>query len=249
MNSPNDPKSYVILGGTGGVGSATARLLRDRGANVLLGARNSEKLASLADELNAEWAVVEAADPAAIESAVQKGKEAFGRLDGVVNCMGTLLLKPAHLTTDAEWQNTLTVNLSSSFALLRSAVKTMTPGGGAVVLISSAAAQMGLANHEAIAAAKAGIEGMARAAAASYAHRGIRVNAVAPGLVKTPLTSDITGNEKSLAASVKMHALGRAGEAQDIASAIVFLLSPEQSWITGQVLGVDGGLSRVRSRG
>ena len=121
--------------------------------------------------------------------------------------------------------------------------------GGSIVLVSSAAAQIGLANHEAIAAAKGGITGLTLAAAASYAARGIRVNAVAPGLVKTRLAERLTANEKSEQASIGMHALGRLGEPEDVAAAIAFLLDPANDWITGQVLGVDGGLGSVRSRG
>jgi NAD(P)-dependent dehydrogenase (short-subunit alcohol dehydrogenase family) len=120
--------------------------------------------------------------------------------------------------------------------------------GGSVVLVSSAAARLGLANHEAIAAAKAGVIGLTLSAAATYAARGLRVNAVAPGLVRTPLTARITGSEAALKASTALHALGRIGEPEDVASAIAWLLDPAQSWVTGQVLGVDGGLATLRSR-
>ena len=116
------------------------------------------------------------------------------------------------------------------------------------MLLSTAAARIGLANHEAISAAKAGIEGLALAAAASYASKGIRVNCVAPGMTRTSLTAKLLQNEMMAKASAGMHALGRIGEPNDIASAIDWLLDPEQSWVTGQVIGVDGGLSRIRSR-
>jgi NAD(P)-dependent dehydrogenase (short-subunit alcohol dehydrogenase family) len=120
--------------------------------------------------------------------------------------------------------------------------------GGSIVLVSSAAARVGLANHEAIAAAKAGVIGLALSAAATYAPRGIRVNCVAPGLVRTPLTSRITENEAALKGSLAMHALGRIGEASDVASAMEWLLDPAQAWVTGQVIGVDGGLASLRPR-
>ena len=120
--------------------------------------------------------------------------------------------------------------------------------GGSVVLISSAAAMAGLANHEAIAAAKAGIIGLTVSAAATYAPQNLRVNAVAPGLTETPLTATITNNETSRKFSESMHALGRIGKPEDVARAIVFLLNPQNSWITGQVIAVDGGLSRVRPK-
>ena len=124
----------------------------------------------------------------------------------------------------------------------------MMSGGGSIVLVSSAAARTGLANHEAIAAAKAGVMGLTLSAAASYAARGIRVNCVAPGLVETPLAARITGNEGSLQASKAMHALGRIGQPGDVASAMAWLLDPANSWVTGQVIGVDGGLGTIRPR-
>jgi NAD(P)-dependent dehydrogenase (short-subunit alcohol dehydrogenase family) len=125
----------------------------------------------------------------------------------------------------------------------------MESSGGAIVLVSTAAAAIGLANHEAIAAAKAGVEGLARSAAATYAARRIRVNCVAPGLVRSALTARITGNESALKASLAMHPLGRVGEPADVARALEFLLDPANDWITGQVLGVDGGLGMLKTRG
>ena len=170
-----------------------------------------------------------------------------GQVDGVVNCAGSLLLKPAHLTSAEEWSETIETNLTSAFAVVRAAGRVMA-GGGSVVLLSSAAARIGLSNHEAIAAAKAGVIGLTLSAAATYSSRGLRVNAVAPGLVSTPMTKRITGNPNASKASAALHALGRLGEAEDVARMIAMLLDPRQSWITGQVFGVDGGLSTVRSR-
>ena len=117
-------------------------------------------------------------------------------------------------------------------------------GGGSIALVSSAAARTGLANHEAIAAAKAGVIGLTLSAAATYAPKQVRVNCVAPGLVQTPLTGRITGSATASEASRAMHALGRLGEPDDVASALEWLLSPGNAWVTGQVLGVDGGLGR-----
>ena len=108
------------------------------------------------------------------------------------------------------------------------------------------AARAGLSNHEAIAAAKAGVIGLTLSAAATYARQHIRINCVAPGLVRSPLTRKLTESEAALKASTNMHPLGRIGEPSDVASALAWLLDPEQSWVTGQVLGVDGGLSSLR---
>lgn len=142
----------------------------------------------------------------------------------------------------------LQANLYSSFATIRGAANAMRDTAGSVVLVSTAAARIGIPNHEAIAAAKAGVEGLARSAAASYASKGIRVNVVAPGLVKSEMSRSIWANESAAAASVEMHALGRLGEPQDIASMIVWLLNPANDWITGQVIGIDGGLGSVLPR-
>ena len=240
-------QSYVVLGGTSCVARALAQRIRAAGGNLLLTTRNESSAAELAEQFSCATAIASADDSASIDGAVRLALTRFGRIDGVVNCMGSVLLKPAHLTTDAEWHDTLTTNLTSSFYLIRAAVKAMRQGGGSLVLISSAAAQIGLANHEAIAAAKAGIIGLTLSTAATYAGRGIRVNAVAPGLVKSAMTHKLWESE-SAAASTQMHALGRLGEPDDIARAIAWLLDSENNWITGQTIAVDGGLSALVPR-
>ena len=140
---------------------------------------------------------------------------------------------------------TIATNLTSAFATVRGGAKVLRKDGGTIVLITTAAARIGLPNHEAIAAAKAGVIGLMQSAAASYASRGIRVNAVAPGLVRTGLTERIWANEKSAEFSRSMHALGRLGEPKDVASLLVWLLDPENDWVTGQVFGIDGGLGTL----
>lgn len=244
----NIPGGIILFGATGGIGSATARRLVREGRSVLLAARNQEKLDQLAQELGAPVVIVNADDSGSIEAAFASCANQFGSVSGAVNCFGSLLLKPAHLTTDADWQQTLTTHLFSSFAIVRAAAKTMRQGGGSIVLISSAAARIGLANHEAIAAAKAGIQGLALSAAATYASKGIRINTVAPGLVRTPLTEKIWSAPASESASAQMHALGRLGEPDEVASLICWLLSPEQTWVTGQIFGIDGGLGTIAPR-
>ena len=181
---------------------------------------------------------------------LQQALHSAGPVQGIVNCAGSVLLKPAHLTSDQEWSETMATNLTTAFNVVRAGARLMMQtGGGAIVLCSSAAARIGLANHEAIAAAKAGVIGLTLSAAATYAGRNIRVNCVAPGLVDTGLTAKIVGNELALKTSLGMHALGRIGRPEHIASAIAWLLDSENDWVTGQVWGVDGGLATVRSAG
>ncbi len=211
--------------------------------------RNPAATSQLANEIDAAYSVCDATEPDEVSRAVTEGSESLGGLDGVAHCVGSLQLKAGHLTSPEEWGQTLSTNLSSAFYVLRAAAPLMRGSGGSIVFVSSAAARLGLANHEAIAAAKAGVIGLTLSAAATYATQQIRVNCVAPGLVDTPLAERLTSNPRSLEASKAMHPLGRIGSAEDVASAIEWLLGARQSWVTGQVLGVDGGLGSVRSRG
>lgn len=226
---------FLVIAASSGIGQATVSLLKQAGHSVFTTARDTTKIAP--------DAIMDAADFDAVDSVFKQA----GDIDGVVNCSGSLLLKSAHLTDKAQYQSVIDASLTTAFATVRAAGKNMNKGGS-VVLISSAAAMEGLANHEAIAAAKAGILGLTLSAAATYAGQNLRVNAVAPGLTETPLTAALTGNETSRRFSESMHALGRLGTPDDIARAIVFLLDPVNNWITGQVLAVDGGLSRVRPK-
>jgi NAD(P)-dependent dehydrogenase (short-subunit alcohol dehydrogenase family) len=226
---------FLIIAAASAIGMATTHLLRAQGHEVITTARNSSKIAP--------DITLDASDFDAVDAAFKTA----GALDGAVNCAGSLMLRAAALTSRAHYDATIAASLTTAFSTVRAAQKHMTQGGG-VVLIASAAAQTGLANHEAIAAAKAGIIGLTLSAAASSASANLRFNAIAPGLIRSPLTASLTGNDLSRKASEAMHALGRLGEPEDAARAIAFLLDPANDWITGQVLAVDGGLSRVRPR-
>jgi NAD(P)-dependent dehydrogenase (short-subunit alcohol dehydrogenase family) len=241
---------YLVVGGSGGIGTAVARQLTGQGASVIITGRNVERLAAAGTETGAQTATLDARDSEAVESVLREVHSAQGRVDGVVHCAGSILLKPAHLISDQEFAETVGINLTSAFNVLRAATRLMMrqPGGGAVVLCSSVAAKRGLVNHEAIAAAKAGVEGLALAAAASYARYQVRVNCVAPGLTRTGLTRSLTQNEAVAKTSAALHPLGRIGEPAEVASAICWLLAGAQSWVTGQVIGVDGGLGSVQAR-
>ncbi len=251
-----DKQVVIIMGATGCTGSVLAERLCQSGYKVGLMGRSQEKLSALQERLLAAGAAEEDVGTAIcdatkypeVEAALVRLEILLGDTHGLVNCVGSMHLKPTHTTDIRDWQEVLDINLNSCFYLLKAGIKGLRKTRGSVVFIASAAAQTGMSDHEAIAAAKAGVIGLTRSAAASYARSGIRVNCLAPGLVETNLTTAITSAPALRDASMAMHPLGRLGQAEDLAGAIAFLLSQEASWITGQVLGVDGGLANLRPK-
>jgi NAD(P)-dependent dehydrogenase (short-subunit alcohol dehydrogenase family) len=241
-------KKILIIGATSGVGQRLAERIIGGNHDVVLAGRHQGRL----DEVTARVggsALHISGDYNSIVAACSDAATVLGGLDGVVCCAGSLILKPAHLTREEELDATIAANVKTAFATVAGAGKVMQSTGGSIVLISSAAARIGLANHEAIAAAKGAVMGLTLSAAATYAGRGIRVNCIAPGLVETPLTERITSSEVSRKASLAMHALGRLGTADDIAAMAEFMLVGPSTWMTGQIVGIDGGLGSLRSRG
>lgn len=244
-----EPPVHVVLGATGGIGSATARRLALGGARLVLAARGEERLRALGAELDAEVQVLDATDSASVDALLDGAVARHGRVDGTACCIGSLLLKPAHRTTDAEYAEVIAQNVTTAFFTTRAAARVMQrAGGGSIVLCSSAVARLGMSNHEAIATAKAAVIGLALAAAASYARKGVRVNAVAPGLTETPMTAALTRDATSRATSEQLHPMGTLAQPEDVASAIAWLLDPAQRVVTGQVLGVDAGLGSLQRR-
>lgn len=243
-STPHLPVTWII-GATGGIGAALARRIAPR-AQLILSARTDASLTALAGELGAHAVPMDATQPESIQQALATIMQTHGRIDAVVLAVGSILLKSAHRTSLDEWHATITQNLHAAFYVTRAVTEKMQrqAGGGAILLFSTAAAQIGFANHEAIAAAKAGVEGLARATAASYAPRNIRVNVIAPGLVDTPLAQPITTNAAALEASRQMHPLGRIGTADDVAQVAEAVLT--STWMTGQVVVVDGGLAGIK---
>lgn len=237
--------NYLIISASSDIGFETAAMLRAKGHKIFITSRQAEKLEILKNKFECEGAILEAANFAEVENVFDIAIKNLGSLEGVVSFSGSVILKPAHLTSEADFLATINANLTTAFAVVRAAGKFM-KNGGSVVLISSAAAMHGLANHEAVAAAKGGVISLAKSAAATYARQNLRFNVVAPGLIKTKLTQKITSSDASLKFSQGMHALGRIGEPSEVARAVEFFLDEKSSWITAQVLGVDGGLSNVQ---
>ena len=244
----NGPKTALITGANGGIGSALARKLHSAGTRLVLAGRNEVALKELSSELGVKFLLCDFTQPDEVASCITLAIEELGEIEAVAHCIGSILLKPAHLTSIPDWQSVMDTNLNSAFYLLHNLGRPMSKSGGSIAFVTSAAAKKGLSNHEAIASAKAGLAGLTRSAAATYARNQLRVNCVAPGLTDTLLAAPITNNESARKFSEAMHPLGRLGTPNEIASALFFLLSPDNTWITGQSLSVDGGLSSLQTK-
>ncbi len=239
-------KVHAIFGATGGIGSVLAKQLVATGDVIYLLGRNEDKLKELSIKFSQPYFVVDACNEDSVAQVCRQILEKEGHLDGVVSLIGSFFLKPLHLTTQQEFEEVMRINVTSSFCILKQALPLME--NGSVVLCSSTAGLIGLVNHEAISAAKGAIIGLMRSAAASYASKKIRINAVAPGLTRTPLSKAITSNEQALQASTAFHPLGRIAEPEDVAAAILWLLSDQSAFVTADVIAVDGGLSSIKLR-
>lgn len=237
----------LIYGGSGGIGSATGRALRDRGYELHLVARGEESLASVARELRATYTAGDVLDPGLFARVAQDAGES---LAGFVYAVGTIRLKPLHRLTEEEFLSDFRINASGAALAVQAALPALkkAENGASVVFFSSVAVAQGFTAHASIGMAKGAVEGLTRSLAAELAPK-VRVNAIAPSLTRTPLAESLVSSEPMAAAIAGLHALGRLGEPRDVASLAAFLVGPESGWITGQVFGVDGGRSRVRAKG
>ena len=245
--SDNYNKVVWIIGGSGGIGSNIARRMSNNGWKVIISARDIEKLNLVSDGKSIESLVVDATNADDVQEKAKEINEKYGSLDAVVNSVGSIFLRPLHATSSEQFMDTINQNLVTSFNVIRATAKIMMRGnGGRIVLFSSAAASLGMPNHAAISAAKAGVEGLARAAASDYAKRGIRVNVISPGLVETPLSSHLLASEQSRKISEDMHPVGKIGNTDDIASVAEWLIGSAPEWMTGDIIPVDGGLTNLK---
>lgn len=236
---------YLVLGATGNLGSAVTRRLAASGARVVIAARDTTRLADLSEETRAPALSLNAARFDHVEAALEQTRSNMGRLDGVACCVGTRPIRTdVAEITPADWQEILGADLTAPLATVRAAATVMKRHGGSVVLCSGPAGRLGLPGLEMWSAAKAGVEGLVRAAAAGYARYELRFNCVAPGpLVEAGAENCDPEMADAVASALPLPALGRQGRADEAAAAVVWLLAREQGWVTGQVFRVDGGLS------
>jgi NAD(P)-dependent dehydrogenase (short-subunit alcohol dehydrogenase family) len=183
---------------------------------------------------------VDVTDELAVRTAAAKVATQWGTVDILVNCAGIAIRKPVDQTAESDWTRVFDVNVKGTF-LVSKAVLPHIRNGGAIVNLSSITGIRGVRERAAYSASKGAIAALTRNMAIDYAPRGIRVNAVCPGFVRTPMTKALTGDPDAYRSLISVHPLGRLGEPEDIANAILFLVSAEASWITGHLLVVDGG--------
>lgn len=240
-------KSFLLIGGSSDIARHLGTMLLADGHSVTLLARDADRVAGLVEQ-GAEFVQGDALDEEAVQSAVAHAAEhGEGGLAGMAHLVGSIALRPPHATKVEDFTAVINTNLTSAFLALKTAGKAMLKlGTGRMVFTSSVAGSYGLTNHEAIAAAKGGIEAMVRAAASTYAGRGLRVNAVAPGLTETRLGGSVLRSDAIREASVGMIPLKRINEPEEIAQSMHWLLTGAPDNLTGQVLHLDGGMSNIR---
>ena len=232
----------VILGATGSIGSSLAKKLVEKGDQVHLIGREEASLSSLASELDSSFTTCDVLEENFCEKIINDLKDE--PINGLAFCIGSIDLKPLKRVTESDMNKCMKLNLYSSIEAIQGFQDELKKSNGSIVLFSSVAAQKGFTNHTIIASAKAAIEGLTVTLAAEFAP-SIRVNCIAPSLTDSKISQSMLKSEVVAEALAKAHPLKRLGEGKDSASLAKFLLSGENSWVTGQIIGVDGGRSSL----
>ncbi|MGJ3230470.1 MAG: SDR family NAD(P)-dependent oxidoreductase [Oceanicaulis sp.] len=237
----------LIFGASGGVGSALARRISKAGEDVFLAARDGDALKTIADELDAPSRACDVLDSDELAASVEAAAET-GALTGLAFCVGSIDLAPLRRIDRDMVRTSFELNAVSAAEALRCADPHLRKSGGAAVLFSTIAVGQGFVSHAAISMAKGAVEGLVRAVAAEWAPKA-RINALAPSILDTGIAQPLLSSDKMRESLGKMHAMERLGQGDDAAALAAFLLSKDSGWITGQVFPVDGGRSRVRTKG
>ena len=233
---------HLIFGATGAIGSSLAQQLKKSGQDAHLVGRNEEELKVLSDNLGFTFTVADVLEDGFIDK-IKSDTSEFD-INGLAYCVGSIDLKPIKRVTESDLHQCMKLNLYSAIEAIKGFQDDLKKNHGSIVLFSSVAAQKGFTNHTIIATAKSAIEGLTVTLAAEFAP-SIRVNCIAPSLTDSKISQSMLKSEVVAEALAKAHPLKRLGEGKDSASLASFLLGEGSSWVTGQIIGVDGGRSRL----
>jgi len=231
---------YLVVGATGSIGSNLAEQLTASGKEVHLVGRNDNQTQSLAEKLNCNFTIADVLD----DSFVDKIKSDIQDIKGVAYCVGSIDLKPLRMVNENDFNKCMKLNLYSAVNLIKGFQESLKKNKGSIVLFSTVAAQRGFTNHSIIASTKAAVEGLTVSLAAEFAPN-IRVNCIAPSLTNSKIAEPMLKNKVLAEGIAKAHPLKRLGEGKDSASLAKFLITEDSSWVTGQIIAVDGGRSKL----
>ena len=233
-------EKYLIVGATGSIGSNLATQLYDSNKEVHLVGRNEDETKSLSEKLGFTYTIADVLE----DGFIDKIKSDINDIKGLAYCVGSIDLKPLKISSESDFNKCMKLNLYSAVELIKGFQDSLKKNKGSIVLFSTVAAQRGFTNHSIIASAKAAVEGLAVSIAAEFAP-DIRVNCVALSLINSKIAQPILKNAALAQGIAKAHPLKRIGEGKDGAALAKFLLTEESSWVTGQVIAVDGGRSKL----